>query len=67
MCGDTDMDDSPALVCEKHEHEQQATSDRRDDEEIGCHDLIDVSGHEGAPRLGGRCRRPPDVLRNGGL
>ena len=41
------MDDSAALVCQKDEHEQQATGDRRDDEEIGRHDRIDVSGHEG--------------------
>ena len=62
-----DMNDPATLVREDDEHEQQPVRGRRDDEEIGGHDLLDVIGQEGAPRLRRWCGRARHVLRHGGL
>ena len=51
MVGDGDVDDPSPVVCEDDEHEQQPVGDRRHDEEIGSHDLADMVGQEGSPRL----------------
>ena len=44
-----DVNDSPTLVCEDDEHEQQPVGGGRDDEEIGGRDLLDVIGQGSAP------------------
>jgi hypothetical protein len=45
------VDDSSSVVRENQEYEQQLVGDRRHDEEIGSHDLVDMVGQERSPRL----------------
>ena len=55
------------MVREHHEDEQQPAGRRRYDEEIGGHDLVNVNGQEGPPRLGRRSPGPHEVFRDAGL
>jgi hypothetical protein len=51
MVRDRDVHDSAPLVPEDDENEQEPACGRRDDEEIGGRDLLDVIRQERAPRL----------------
>jgi hypothetical protein len=67
MRRDGDMHDSPALVREEDEHEEHAIRGSWNDEQIGGHDLPDMIGQEGPPRLGRRFGGAGEVLCDGGL
>src|SRR6266508_2963777 len=54
--------DAPAVMSEDYQHEQQSARCRRDHEEIGRHDLVDVIGQKRAPRLRGWTSSPRHVL-----
>jgi hypothetical protein len=64
MVGDADVNDPSPVVRENEEHEQQTTRSRRDDEEIGGYDLLDVIGQEGAPGLRGQYGWAGKILRH---
>jgi len=49
--------DASPIVREEDQDEQETVGHRRDDEEIGRHDLPDVIPQERAPRLDGGWRR----------
>jgi hypothetical protein len=67
MRRDGDMHDSPALVREEDEHEEHAIRGSWHDEKIGGHDLPDMLGQDGTPRLGRRFGGAGEVLCDGGL
>jgi hypothetical protein len=64
MCRDREVPDASPIVGEEHEDEQEAVGHRRDDEEIGRHDLADVILPERAPGLGWWRASAPHVFRD---
>jgi hypothetical protein len=67
MGGHGDVHNASTLMDEDEEHEQESTRCRRDDEEIGCRDLLGMICQERPPRLGRRSGAPAHVLRDGRL
>ena len=67
MRRDRDVRDATPIVCEQHQHEQEAVGHRRNHEEIGRHDLADVIPQKRGPGLRGRLTAAHHVFRNGRL
>ena len=67
MVGDGHVDDPSTGVREDDEHEQESIRDGWDDDEIDGHDLADMVGQEGSPRLRWWRLSSRHVLRNGRL
>ena len=51
MFRDVDVDDSPPLVRQQHQHEQHAARQGRHGEEVHRHQRGDMIGQKGPPRL----------------
>ena len=64
MSGDRDVPDASPIVREEDQDEQETVGHRRDDEEIGRHDLPDVIPQERAPSLGWRLASATHVFRD---
>jgi hypothetical protein len=67
MGGDRDVHDASALMRQNDEHEQQAIRDGGNDEEVGCHDLLDMIREKYPPRLGRWSSVSGHVLGDRGL
>jgi hypothetical protein len=67
MGGDRRVPDPAPLVGEGREDEREAVGQSRGHEEVGRHDLADVSPHERAPGLRRRPTPAPHVFRDGRL
>src|SRR5262245_12916802 len=51
MLGDREMDDAATFVCEEHQHEQYATRQGRDREEVHRYQRGHVIHEKGSPRV----------------
>ena len=51
MVGDRHVNEPPTVVRQDDEHEEQPEGHRRNDEQVGGHDLAGVIGQERSPRL----------------
>jgi hypothetical protein len=51
MCADRHVNEPPTVVRQDDEHEEPPEGDRRDDEQVGGHDLAGVIGQERSPGL----------------
>jgi hypothetical protein len=67
MVGAGHVNEPPTVVRQDDEHEEQPEGDRRDDEQVGGHDLAGVTGQERSPPLRRRAVAPAHVLGDGGL
>jgi hypothetical protein len=67
MSSDGDVNNTPTVVRQDDQHEQESISDRGHDQEIGGHDLLDMIRQESLPLLGRWSSVPAHVLRDCGL
>ena len=67
MLRHSNMHNASAVVGEEHQNEQQPACRCRDDEKVGCDELLHVVRQEGAPRLRGWDLSADHVFRDGCL
>jgi hypothetical protein len=67
MAGDREVYRPAAVMGKDYEHKQQPEGSRRNYEEIGGDEILDVIAQEGTLRLGRRAPMPHHVLGDGCL
>lgn len=65
VIGDVDVEEFTAIVAEHHEGKEQAEGERRHDEEVDGHDVVEMGLQEDAPRWRWAARPPLHVFGDG--